>query len=50
MMMNLFIAVIIEGYASTNKEHTGIVTSENFKDLIFKWMFYDKNATGWIKL
>ena len=27
MMLNLFIAVVLEGFSSTNKEHTGVVTS-----------------------
>ena len=41
MMLNLFIAVVLEGFSSTNKEHTGSVTSEHFNDLIDKWIHYD---------
>jgi hypothetical protein len=48
MMLNLFIAVVLEGFSSTNKEHTGSVTSEHFNDLIDKWIHYDQEATGWI--
>ena len=48
MMLNLFIAVVLEGFSSTNKEHTGAVTSEHFNELIELWVDYDPNATGWI--
>lgn len=48
MMLNLLTAVVLEGYSSTNKEHTGAVTSEHFNKLIKEWVYYDPNATGWI--
>ena len=50
MMLNLFIAVVLEGFSSTNKEHTGLVTSENYAEFIDKWLTYDSEATGWIKV
>lgn len=34
MMLNLFIAVVLEGFSSTNKEHTGVVTSGNYAEFI----------------
>jgi len=34
MMLNLFVAVVIEGFSSTNKEHTGVVTSEHYNELL----------------
>ena len=48
MMLNLFVAVVIEGFSSTNKEHTGVVTSEHYNELITKWVDYDTAASGWI--
>ena len=50
MMLNLFIAVVLEGFSSTNKEHTGVVTSQHYNEFIEKWTFYDEEASGWIKL
>lgn len=37
MMLNLFIAVVLEGFSSTHKEHTGTVTSEDYAKLIELW-------------
>ena len=50
MMLNLFIAVVIEGFSSTNKEHTGVVTQRDYQDFIEKWLEFDREATGWIHL
>ena len=47
-MLNLFIAVVLEGFSSTNKEHTGVVTSEHFNELLDAWMFFDNSGDGWI--
>lgn len=49
-MLNLFIAVVIEGFSSTNKEHTGTVTQKDYQDFINKWLEFDPDATGWINL
>ena len=49
-MLNLFIAVVLEGFSSTNKEHTGVVTSKHYSQFISHWITYDEDATGWIKL
>lgn len=49
-MLNLFIAVILEGFASVNKEHQGIVTSEHYAQFLRKWEHYDPGASGWIRL
>jgi len=48
LIMNLFIAVVIEGFSSSSKENSGVVTSEHYSQLIEKWADYDKDATGWI--
>ena len=50
MMLNLFIAVVVEGFASTNKEHTGTVTSVDYQKFVDQWLLIDHNATGWISL
>ena len=50
MMLNLFIAVVIEGFSSTNKEHTGVVTQKDYQDFIDKWLEFDREASGWIRL
>jgi len=50
MMLNLFMAVVIEGFASANKEHTGAVTAEMMNMLVTHWMDYDPDASGWINV
>ena len=56
MMMNLFVAVVIEGYAESvgcllsptqTKENSGPVTSEDYDELLKLWAEYDPKATGW---
>jgi hypothetical protein len=49
-MINLFVAVVLEGFSSTNKEHTGFIHSLHFEELLEKWTAYDEDATGWIKM
>jgi hypothetical protein len=50
LMMNLFVAFVIEGFSSTNKEHTGFIHSLHFEEILEKWTVYDEEATGWIKM
>jgi len=38
------------GFSSTNKEHTGTVSSEDFARLTDLWSIFDKHATGWIDI
>ena len=49
-MLNLFIAVVLEGFSQVSSQHTGFINSEHFDDFLDKWKFYDKEASGWIKL
>lgn len=49
MVMNLFVAVVIEGFSASTWENTGVVTSWDYQELIKKWSIYDPNATGFIK-
>ncbi|CAK91591.1 unnamed protein product (macronuclear) [Paramecium tetraurelia] len=49
IMLNLFVAIIIEGFQNTSKEENAPVKKldvENFQQL---WKDYDKNATGFIQ-
>ena len=48
MIMNLFVAVVIEGFSASTQENSGIVTSQDYLNLIEKWSVYDPNATGFI--
>jgi len=50
MMLNLFIAVVLEGYMATLKDHIGIVSTEMLDDLVDTWVDYDPEATGWISV
>ncbi len=50
MMLNLFIAVVLEGFSSTNKDFTSAVTNEDYKNFLEKWLDYDPDATGWLKI
>ena len=50
-MLNLFIAVVLQGFSSTNKEHTGVVcNAESYAQFINLWLTYDADASGWIKV
>lgn len=49
-MLNLFIAVVIEGFGSVNKEHTGAVTHKDYENFLDAWLCFDHEATGWISL
>ena len=48
MILNLFVAVVIEGFSASTRENSGIVTSQDFQFFIQKWSVYDPNATGFI--
>lgn len=50
LMLNLFIAVVIEGFGSVNKEHTGAVTHKDYMNFLDAWLCFDYDATGWIEL
>jgi len=50
MIMNLFVAVVIEGFSSQSKDNSGVITSDNFDQLIDAWSEFDKKRTGWMSL
>ncbi len=50
MMLNLFIAVVLEGFSNTNRDFKSAITTEDYQHFLNKWLEYDPNATGWLKL
>jgi len=50
MMLNLFIAVVLEGYISTLNNNTGIISADMLNELVNSWVDYDPEATGWISV
>jgi len=49
IMVNLFIAVVLEGFAQFSIQNNSIVSSQDYDALIELWSHYDPTATGWIK-
>lgn len=49
MVVNLFIAIVLEGFAQFSIQNNSIVGSHDYEKLIDIWSFYDPTATGWIK-
>ena len=45
MMLNLFIAVVLEGFSSANKDFTSAVTNEDYKNFLdtLNYVYDDKN-------
>ena len=50
MMLNLFIAVVLEGFSNTNRDFKSAITTEDFQIFLNKWLEFDPSATGWLKL
>ena len=48
MIMNLFVAVVLEGFSSSSKENLGVVTSDHYTKLTQTWSEFDPKATGFI--
>lgn len=46
--MNLFIAVVIQGYELSLREYEAELLPRHIDDLVEKWAEYDPNATGFI--
>jgi hypothetical protein len=49
MVVNLFIAIVLEGFAQFSIQNNSIVSSQDYDTLIDLWAFYDPQASGWIK-
>lgn len=48
MSINLFLAVIVEGYIESLKENEAIITPNQMEEFIDKWAEYDPTGTGFI--
>lgn len=44
----MFIAIILQGFNSTNQKSNLIISQESLEDFADKWSKYDPNATGFI--
>lgn len=50
VFLNLFIAVILEGFEMVNEQEGRTLNSELIDSVKIKWTRYDPNATGFIKM
>lgn len=50
IFLNLFIAIILQGFNSTNLRANLIIKDENLQDFVNKWSKYDPFATGFIEI
>jgi hypothetical protein len=48
MTINLFMAVVIEGYFISENEHESVINQKHIDELLTKWSEYDPNGTGFI--
>lgn len=48
MIINLFVAIVIEGYVISESEHESIINQKHIEELINKWSEYDPKGTGFI--
>ena len=48
MIINLFMAIVIEGYFISENEHESIINQKHIEELLLKWSEYDPNGTGFI--
>ncbi len=46
--INLFMAIVIEGYLISENEHESIINQKHIEELLLKWSEYDPNGTGFI--
>ncbi|KAL4473885.1 hypothetical protein ABPG74_022749 [Tetrahymena malaccensis] len=48
IIINLFLALVIEGFFDTLKENEAVISPEVLESIIEKWSVYDQNGTGFI--
>lgn len=48
MIINLFMAIVIEGYFISENEHESIINQKHIDELLKKWSEYDPKGTGFI--
>lgn len=49
MVVNLFTAIVLEGFAQFSIQNNSVVSSQDYDALIELWSHYDPTATGFIK-
>jgi hypothetical protein len=49
ILLNIFIAVILEGFASEKNLSEGVLLPENYHNFTTTWAFFDPEATGFIE-
>ncbi|CAD8151145.1 unnamed protein product [Paramecium pentaurelia] len=49
IMLNLFVAIIIEGFQKTSKEENAPIKKSDVENFQQQWKDYDKNATGFMQ-
>ena len=48
VIMNLYIAVVLEGFAESTKENEATITPDDFEKFHDRWAEYDPNASEYI--
>eukprot|EP00357_Protocruzia_adherens_P002279 CAMPEP_0115018076 /NCGR_PEP_ID=MMETSP0216-20121206/28549_1 /TAXON_ID=223996 /ORGANISM="Protocruzia adherens, Strain Boccale" /LENGTH=525 /DNA_ID=CAMNT_0002389119 /DNA_START=329 /DNA_END=1906 /DNA_ORIENTATION=- len=50
MIMNLFVAVVLEGFSESTKENEASITPQQYEEFVEMWSLYDEEGTGWISV
>jgi|LauGreDrversion4_2_1035121.scaffolds.fasta_scaffold109448_2 hypothetical protein len=50
IFLNLFIAIILEGFEQTNQRVNNLIPEEELEKFRDHWSTYDRDATGYIKI
>jgi len=48
MTINLFMAIVIEGYFISENEHESVINPKHIDEMLTKWSDYDPKGTGFI--
>ena len=48
MTINLFMAIVIEGYFISENEHESVINQKHIEELLSKWSEYDPHGTGFL--
>ncbi len=47
-MINLFLALVVEGYSDTLAENEAVISPSSLEEFIEKWSEYDPQGTGFL--
>jgi len=50
MVLNMFVAVVLEGFSESMKDSGKAVNSDVLTELRKKWSEFDPNAKGWLSI